>query len=143
MTSRPQSRRYLTVSEIIARFSSSETRSTSVTWKAEVLPTIVSVFAPESKSDFIPGSWSGLTPLRRVMPKAQTWACLRFSSWHALEELGVLFVRQGIAPFDEIEAQLVEPLSDQQLILQREVDPFALAAVAERRVVDLDAAHSL
>ncbi len=75
------------------------------------------------------------------MPKAQTWACCSFSSCDALEVLGVLLVRQRIAPFDEVEAQLVEPLGDQQLVLQRKVDAFALAAVAERRVVDLDATH--
>ena len=50
-------------------------------------------------------------------------------------------LRQRIAPFDVVEAQLVEPLGDQQLVLQREADAFALAAVAKRRVVDLDGRH--
>ena len=59
----------------------------------------------------------------------------------ALEILGVFRIRQGIAPFDEVEPELVELGGDRKLVLEREVDPFALAAVAERRVVDLDAGH--
>ena len=59
----------------------------------------------------------------------------------ALEILGVFRVREGIAPLDEVEPELVELGGDGQLVLEREVDPFALAAVAERRVVDLDACH--
>ena len=75
------------------------------------------------------------------MPKAHTWACLSGDLPHALEELGVLVVRERIAPFDEVEAQFVQPLSHQQLVLQREADALALAAVAERGVVDLNATH--
>ena len=62
---------------------------------------------------------------------------------HALKKLRVLFVRQRIAPFDEIEAEAVQPLGDQQLVLQRKADPFALAAVAKRGVVDLNPAHNV
>ena len=91
----------------------------------------------------MPGSSAGRTPLRRVMPKAQIASVLEPRFLHALKELGVFLVRQRIAPFDEVEAQIVEPLGDQQLVLQRKVDPFALAAVAERRVVDLDAHASM
>ena len=46
---------------------------------------------------------------------------------HPLKELGVLRVRERIATFDVIEAQLVEPAGDEQLVLQREADAFALA----------------
>ena len=38
-------------------------------------------------------------------------------------------------------AELVEPARDEQLVLQREVDALALAAVAQRRVVDVDSRH--
>ena len=89
----------------------------------------------------MPGSSSALVPRRGA-------SCRRRRSAHAsgrvpnpLEELGVLLVRQRIAPFDEIEAEAVQPLGDQQLVLQRKADPFALAAVAERGVVDLDPPH--
>ncbi len=56
---------------------------------------------------------------------------------HALEVLGIFLVGKRIAAFDEVETQLVELGRDQQLVLQRKVDPLALAAVAKRRVVDL------
>ena len=59
-----------------------------------------------------------------------------------LEKLGVLGVREGIAALDEIEAQLVEPAGDEQLVLQREIDAFALGPVAERGVVELDPGHA-
>jgi len=62
---------------------------------------------------------------------------------HTLKELGVFVIRQGIAPFDVIEAQAVELLGDQQFVLQREADAFALAAVAEGRVVDLNPTHKV
>ena len=58
-----------------------------------------------------------------------------------LEVLGVLGVGERIAALDVVDAQLVEPARDEQLVLEREVDALALAAVAQRRVVDLDACH--
>ncbi len=57
---------------------------------------------------------------------------------HALEILGIFLVGKRIAAFDEIEPQLVELGRDQQLVLQRKVNPLALTAVAKRRVVDLN-----
>ena len=56
---------------------------------------------------------------------------LQMQLGHALEILCVLLVRRRIAPFDVIEAEAIEPLGNQQLVLQREVDAFALAAVAK------------
>ena len=58
-----------------------------------------------------------------------------------LKVLGVFRVRQRIAAFNEVHAQLIEPLGDQQFVLEREIDAFALAAVPERGVVDIDACH--
>ena len=55
-----------------------------------------------------------------------------------LKELGVLGVRQGIATFDEVEAEVVEPPRDQHLVLKGKADAFALGAVAEGRVVKFD-----
>ena len=68
------------LSQIMARFSSALVRSTSLTWKSELLPTIVIVLARESNSDRRPSSSSAFTPLRRVMPKAQTRTCFKGKS---------------------------------------------------------------
>src|SRR6185437_3915320 len=53
----------------------------------------------------------------------------------------VLGVGEGITPFNIVDAQFVEPLGDPQLVLEREVDPLALASVAQGRVVDRDPSH--
>src|SRR5262249_46479772 len=60
---------------------------------------------------------------------------------HLLEVLEVFRVGERIAPLDEIDAQLIEPAGDEQLVLEGKVDALPLAAVAERRVVNLDACH--
>ena len=49
---------------------------------------------------------------------------------------GVLGVGERVSPLDVLDAQLVEPGRDQQLVLEREVHPLTLAAVAQGRVVD-------
>src|SRR5439155_6821802 len=54
----------------------------------------------------------------------------------------ILRVGERIADFDEIHSQLVQPASDEQLVLQRKIDALSLAAVAKRRVVDLNASHT-
>src|SRR5438128_1288365 len=46
-----------------------------------------------------------------------------------LEKLEVLRVRQRVTALDEVHAQLIEPLGDEQLVLQRKIHAFALAAV--------------
>ena len=74
--------------------------------------------------------------LRRVMPKAATLACFSGELADRLEVLEVLGVRERVAALDEVDAQLVEPAGDEQLVLEREVDALALAAVAEGGVVD-------
>src|SRR5262249_44300213 len=55
----------------------------------------------------------------------------------------VLGVGQRVTALDEIHAEVVEPAGEVQLVLQREVDALALAAVAQRRVVDVDARHGV
>ena len=57
------------------------------------------------------------------------------------EVFGVLRIRKWITPFDEVKAQLIQPLRDEQFVLEREVHPLALAAVAKGRIVDLNASH--
>src|SRR5260370_3829154 len=59
-----------------------------------------------------------------------------------LKILKVLWVRERIAAFNEVDAQLIEATRNEQLVLKRKVDTLALAAVAKRRVVDLNACHS-
>ena len=55
-----------------------------------------------------------------------------------LKVFRVLVVGAGKAPLDEIKAEFIQHPGDQQLVLHGEVNPFPLAAVAERRVVELD-----
>ena len=57
----------------------------------------------------------------------------------APEELVVLRVGAGPARLDEVDAEPVELLGDAQLVVDGERDALELAAVAQRRVVDLDA----
>src|SRR3954453_21576762 len=61
----------------------------------------------------------------------------------SLEELGILRIGKRIATLDEVETTLIEPPGDEQLILQGEVHAFALGAVAERGVVDLNWFHGV
>src|SRR5262249_32864187 len=58
-----------------------------------------------------------------------------------LEKLGVFGIRQRITSIDEAKSTFMEPAGDQNLVLQRKVYPLALSAIAERRVVDLNARH--
>src|SRR5262249_30790866 len=60
-----------------------------------------------------------------------------------LKVLEVLRVRERVAALDEIDAEFVELARDQQLVFEREVPPLALAAVAERRVVNENAGHAV
>src|SRR5262249_59710909 len=57
------------------------------------------------------------------------------------EVLVVLGVGQRVAALDEVDAEVVEPLGDEELVLEREVDALALAAVPQGGVVDEDARH--
>src|SRR5207302_8193198 len=54
---------------------------------------------------------------------------------HPAEELGVLRVRSRPPAFDVLDAQLVEPPRDLELIVNRERQALALRAVAQCRVV--------
>ena len=54
------------------------------------------------------------------------------------EEGNVLLVRERETPLDVVESHVVEPLGDGQLVVEREADAFALRAIAEGGVVQLD-----
>jgi hypothetical protein len=65
---------------------------------------------------------------------------------HVAEERHVLRVGEREAALDVVHAEVVQFPGDQQLVLERKVEPLALRAVAQGRVVDLDAgcrAHEL
>ena len=63
---------------------------------------------------------------------------LELQAARLLEKLFVLGIGIGPAAFDVIDAQLVEFLRDDQLVVERERDGFALRAVAESGVEGLD-----
>ena len=56
-----------------------------------------------------------------------------------IEELFVTRVRAGVAALDVVDAQLVELARDLELIVEREGESFALDAVAESGVVEVEA----
>ncbi len=74
-------------------------------------------------------------------PKGRHLDVLEIKIADRVEVLGVLRVRQRIAALDVVEAKRIQTQRDLQLVLEREIDPLALAAVSQRRVVDLDAWH--
>src|SRR5947209_3472168 len=53
------------------------------------------------------------------------------------KELGIFRVRAGEAAFDEVDAELVELLDDEQLVFERKRDPLHLRAITQRGVVEL------
>src|SRR5437867_2436640 len=57
------------------------------------------------------------------------------------EELLVARVRARPAALDVVDAEVVETLGDAHLVLEREGDVLGLGAVAQGRVVELDASH--
>ncbi len=74
-------------------------------------------------------------------PERRDLRVLQIQVAHCAEVGGILGVGKGIAPLDIVKSRLVEPGRDQQLVLKREIDSLALAAVAQRRVVDEDSRH--
>ncbi len=60
-----------------------------------------------------------------------------------LKILEVLGVGERVTALDEVNAEFIEAARDEQLVLEREVDALALAAVAKGGVVDRDARHGV
>ena len=60
---------------------------------------------------------------------------------HSLKKFFVLRIRKRIATLNIVKTQLVQPLSNHQLVLQREVHAFTLRTIAERCVVELNSSH--
>ena len=60
---------------------------------------------------------------------------------HRAEIGSILGVGKRIAPLDIVKSRFVEPRRDEQLVLKREIDSLALAAVAQCGVVNEDSRH--
>ena len=86
----------------------------------------------------MPVSSAGLHPVAAGHAKRADLAVLKRLVRQALKELGVLGIGKRIAALDKVEAQLVQPPRNQQLVLERKVHAFALGAVPESGVVGLD-----
>ena len=129
------------MSRIIARFSSSVVRSASSTCRSWHLATRVTTGAPgvhaaratSGSSAAVDAGPAGRAE-RRQRRVLEVELVLR-----APEELGVLGVRARPAALDEPDAEVVEVPRDGQLVGDREVEPLLLGAVAQRRVVDVQA----
>src|SRR6185437_6183441 len=55
------------------------------------------------------------------------------------EEFGVGRIGAGIAALDIVDAEIVEQMRDQLLVMQREIDAVGLRAVAQRGVEEIEA----
>ena len=80
MTIRPCSLRKETVSRIIARFSSRVVRSTSRTWRSQLLPNTATHRVPAERRAAQPSSSLAEPPFFRVEPKATRWVSPNTSS---------------------------------------------------------------
>jgi len=70
--------------------------------------------------------------------ESRHFGVLPVSVSRSLEELFVLRIRQRISTLDVVKAELVQLSGNQQLVLKREVDAFALTAVSKCCVVCLN-----
>ena len=127
----------------MARFSSSGASSTSETCISEALPTSVTTSAPLSSSARMLASSCTAELARRVLPKAVSLAWVRLRLFRLLEELLVLRVGARPAALDEVDAELVQPLRDAQLVMHGEAHPLHLRPVAQCRVVQRYARHDI
>src|SRR6266446_2378807 len=107
------------VSPIMARFSGSVVSSACVTWKSHDLPTIVATGATGH------GKRAELGVLQRDVV-------------HAAEEAEVLRIRARPAALDVVDADGIEARGQTDLVFHRKRHAFALGAVAQCRVVNLD-----
>ena len=119
--------------------------SARCTCRSHVLPKIDTTGVPASTSARTLRSSSTGFLAKRVEPKAVSRACCSFSSRGAREELLVLGIGAGPAALDVVDAQLVQLLRDDELVIHRERDGFALRSVAKSRIEgkDLHKAHTV
>src|SRR5437773_108173 len=60
---------------------------------------------------------------------------LKLAPLRLLDKLHLLGIRAGPAPFNQINPEKVELLGDANFIRRREIDAFALRAIAQSRVI--------
>ena len=124
------------------RFSSSVVSSARVTCSSHVFPTMVTTGALLASRSAKPWSSAAATPFLQVEPNAATCACLSGmvrTRWKKAMSLGF---DAGKPPSTEVDAELVEPPDDAQLVLQRQRHAFALLSVPQRAVVGEDSIAS-
>ena len=103
------------------------------------MPTSVHTGAKHSAMTRSAGSASAATPRRRVIPKAQICAWRKRLAREQPEQLELLGVGAGEPGLDEVQAELVEPMGDAQLLPGRQGHALPLHPVAQGGVVELDA----
>ena len=130
MTSGTLAARKATESAIIRRFSSSETLRTSRAWKSQLLPTTVTAGVRGVDQGAHPGVVLGRDPLAPGHPEGGDPGVLEVEVADLAEVGGVLGVGERVAPLDVVDPEPVEAGGDRELVLEREVHPLALAAVA-------------
>ena len=130
--------RNATESAIIARFSSRDVRTTFSTCRTLVLPTIVVTGAKHSASVRRPGVLGRGDVAPAGHPEGGDRRPLERLALEQREQLGLLGVRRREARLDEVDAELVEPADDAQLLVGGQADARPAHPVAQRRVVELD-----
>src|SRR2546428_12823925 len=98
MTRRPDSSRYRTLSEIIARFSSRVVRKASRTWWSHDLPKIVTQAVPADRTARRPSSRSARPRARRVEPKEHRRGAASGSRAPPSEDFQAFWVAAGPPP---------------------------------------------
>src|SRR3954452_18338103 len=120
----------------MAKFSSRVVRSTSSTWKP-ALATSATVGVPASTRRRRFASSSARARAACAAERREPRPSQRLLPERGEERI-VLRVRPGPAALDPVEAELVEPPREVELVLERQRGARALTAVAQRRVVDPD-----
>ena len=103
------------------------------------MPKIETTGVPASTSACTLGSSSTRYRASRVAPNAVRLGVRERQVARAREELLVLRIRPRPSALDVVDAELVELLRDEQLVVDRKRDRFALGAVAQRGVEGVDA----
>ncbi len=114
----------------MSRFSWSETPRTSVAWRSQVLPTMMTCcgfrIAQGVEADVV----LRLDAFAARHAEGDELRVLELHGFGFGEEGGVFGIGKRIAAFDEVDAEVVEFVGDKNFILDGEGDAFALRAVA-------------
>ena len=100
----------------MARFSSGVVRRISVTWRSQVLPTMVTTGVPASSSILSWASCAARDAGAAGRAKGGHAGVVEFQLPHLVEKGDVARVGAGEAALDVVDAELVEPLGDEQFV---------------------------